>query len=262
MSTFQVGRLILFSALVSGAPAAAQLASENPVAPVPHQLLAARRVFISNAGAESYGSETYFRLTKYDGGPDRFYNQLYAAMKNWGRYELADSPSTADVVYEARFTSPIVDKRTKADFVYDPQLGLTILDPKTRVALWSLTEHIQPGGNRESDNRNFDSAVERVVSKAKMLVEAPIAGNPRSSLTEFAPAGAIETARRQDQAKHATIGSAIGGLAGVLAASGQFHACPLGSSDGCGRGHALNTLGFIVGGAATGALIGWLWPGH
>lgn len=262
MSTFKVGGLLLVAVLMSSIPARAQLASQNPVAPVPRQILTAKRVFISNAGAQSYGSESYFRLTKYDGGADRFYNQLYAAMKNWGRYDLTDSPSTADVVYEARFTSPIVDKRTKEDFVYDPQLGLTILDPRTRIALWSLTEHIQSGRDRGSDNANFDSAVERIVAKAKMLVESPIADKSRLSLTELAPAGAIEIAHRQDQAKHAGIGSALGALAGILAASPEFHACPLGSSAGCGSARAFNTLGFIVGGAAGGALIGWFWPGR
>lgn len=262
MSTFKVCGLLLVCAAMSGTVLGAQLAPERAVAPVPAQILTAKRVFISNAGGESYGSETYFRLTKYDGGPDRFYNQLYAAMKNWGRYELTDSPATADVVYEARFTSPIVDKRTKYDFVYDPQLTLTITDPKTRIALWSLTEHIEPARNRESDNRNFDFAVSRIVDKAKLLVESPTAGISGVSVSEVPPAGAIEFARRQDQARHAAIGSALGGLAGVLAASREFHACPVGSGENCSSTHALNTLGFIVGGAMSGAVIGWFLPGR
>src|SRR5438067_5922717 len=40
-------------------------------APVPGQLLDARTVFVGNGGSESYGADSYFRLTRYDGGPDR-----------------------------------------------------------------------------------------------------------------------------------------------------------------------------------------------
>jgi hypothetical protein len=252
--------LLVAGSLFTNSAANAQATSTSVMAPVPGQILSAKRVFVSNAGSESYGSETYFRLTRYDGGPDRFYNQLYSALKNWGRYELTDSPATADIVYEARFSSPIVDKQTKYDFTYDPQLTLTILDPKTRVALWSLTEHIQPGSSRESDNRNFDSAVDRIVEKTKMLVESPTTRAQQPTLAEAAPVGAIETAHRQNQAKHAAIGSAIGTLGGVLFASRNFSPCPLGSGASCAGHRAFSTLGYVVGGAISGAVVGWFWP--
>lgn len=262
MAAVRVGSFLLAVALVSGTGANAQETSSNVVPPLPGQILTANRIFISNAGSDSYGSETYFRLTRYDGGPDRFYNQFYAAMNKWGRYELTDSPSTSDVVYELRFSSPIVDKQTRHEFVYDPQLGLTIVDPKTRVALWSLTEHIQPGNNRLSDNTNFDAAVDRIVMKAKSLVTSPMVGTPRLTLAEMAPVGAIEVAHRESQAHHAAIGSAVGMLSGVLLASRNFHPCPLGSSGGCEGGRALSTLGYLIGGAVSGAVVGWFWPSH
>ena len=31
------------------------------------------------------------------------YNEFYAAMKSWGRYELVSSPADADMVFEIRF---------------------------------------------------------------------------------------------------------------------------------------------------------------
>jgi hypothetical protein len=51
-----------------------------PPAPVPSPIAAARKVFISNAPGTS--------LPAYFGGPDRTYNEFYAAMKGWGHYEL------------------------------------------------------------------------------------------------------------------------------------------------------------------------------
>src|SRR4051812_42488140 len=165
---------VVFSVALVSLKVNAQVAQTIP-APVPNQFLAATRMFISNSGSETYGSESYFRLTRFDGGPDRFYNQFYNAMKAWGRYELTGSPAEADVVGEVRFTSPVVEQnavlvgdQSHSDPVFDPQLHLTILDPKSRVPLWSLTEHIQPGRGREADNKNFDQAVARLVERTKL----------------------------------------------------------------------------------------------
>ena len=260
MSIARVGVLLIVGRLLSGAPASAQETAVNAVAPVPGQILSAKRLFISNAGSESYGSESYFNLTRYDGGPNRFYNELYSAMKGWGRYELTDSPATADVVYEARFSNPIVDKLTHTDFVYDPQLTLTILDPKTRIALWSLTEHVQPGRDRDADNRNFDAAVSRIVDKAKRLVGEPASLMQQVSLVDAAPVGAIEFERRQRRTLHAGIGAGAGLLAGGVVVAREAKICPLDAGADCGRGRALTALGYIVTGAVSGALIGWFWP--
>jgi hypothetical protein len=272
-SNVGIGALLLVGAQISGQTLNAQTTSTNVVAAVPGQVLTAKRVFISNAGSESYGSESYFRLTKYDGGPDRFYNQLYAAMKTWGRFELTESPTSADVVYEARFTNPIVDKKSRNDgvyspqdnrndFIYDPQLNLTIIDPQTRVTLWSLTEHIQPGSNRESDNRNFDAAVDRMMARTKMLVESVAMPSANQSMISMAPVGAIDAERLHERQTHAAAGIAVGTLGGALLSSREFHVCPAGSGMNCGRSRALTSLGYVVSGALSGALIGWLWPTH
>jgi len=253
--------LLLAGALFT-VPANAQVATTARTAPVPGQILSAKRVFISNAGSETYGSERYFALTRYDGGPNRFYNQFYAAMKDWGRYELTDSPATADVVYEVRFSNPIVDRMTHSQFVYDPQLTLTITDPGTRVVLWSLTEHIQPAHDSRGDNQNFDFAVTRIVSNVKMLVESPMAVTQQMTVADAAPPGAIDTDRLQRRAYHAGIGSGVGTLVGGLLVASRAHICPLDSGEQCSRTQALTSLGYLVGGAASGALIGWFWPLH
>jgi hypothetical protein len=257
---------VLVAALGLHPGANAQATNLAVPAPVPGQIIAAKRVFISNAGSESYGSESYFRLTRYDGGPDRFYNQFYAAMKNWGRYELADSPANADMVCEVRFTSPIVDRQSHLELIYDPQLNLTFVDPKTRVALWSLTEHIQTARNREADNRNFDQAVSRIVDRARLLAAGSASSAIDSSslaMAVFAPTGALDAARRQQRLQHSAIGGAVGGVVGILTAMRVVNSyCGGGIDCASPRGKTALFIGptIAIAGVAAGAFVGWLWP--
>ena len=70
-----------------------------PPAPVPSPIAAAKKVFISNAPGTN--------LPAYFGGPDRAYNEFYAAMKGWGHYELVAAPSDADLILEISFNSSL-----------------------------------------------------------------------------------------------------------------------------------------------------------
>src|SRR5579871_6507605 len=65
-------------------------------APIPAQIGAAKKVFVSNAGGESFG--TVMEQTVFNGGPDRPYNQFYTGLDGWHRYDLVSSPSDADIV--------------------------------------------------------------------------------------------------------------------------------------------------------------------
>src|SRR4051812_38888940 len=162
---------------LAAATAAAQVTA-TASAPVPSIIGTAQRVFISNAGSDSYQAGGYFRREGYTGGPNRFYNQFYEAMKTWGRFTLTDSPTNAEVVYEVRFADPAVDQTSHdaGNYRYDPQLDLNLLDPQTRVVLWSLTEHIAPALTVGGANKNFDSAVARIVTRVKGLVAGDTAG--------------------------------------------------------------------------------------
>jgi hypothetical protein len=86
----------LATPLLPRAISAAQQKNATNPAPVPAQILAAKKVFIANGGGDEacYGDEAL-----YSGGPDRTYNEFYAAMKNWIRYELAIAPADADLVF-------------------------------------------------------------------------------------------------------------------------------------------------------------------
>lgn len=145
--------------------AIAQQAKVVPLAPVPIQIATAKKAFISNVGGESF--ETVFDQAVFNGGPDRPYNQFYAAMRGWGHYELVPSPADADLILVVRWV--LSDTGLKL-----PVLGLIevdMVDPKTHVTLWTLREYVRGAlllGNRD---KNFDHAMNTIVDRARKLAE-------------------------------------------------------------------------------------------
>jgi hypothetical protein len=146
--------------------AAAQRKQQVEPAPIPAQISTAKRVFIANAGGDDPGV-----LEKlFSGGPDRAYNQFYAAMKSAGSYELVGSPAEADLLFEIRFTV-IADRRPTGLWgssgtgdANDAVFRLEIRDPKTTALLWAYNEHMEwaiLGSNRD---KNFDQALARLVT--------------------------------------------------------------------------------------------------
>jgi hypothetical protein len=248
-------------------------------APVPAQVLTARRVFIGNGGSDSYGGESYFR---------RAYESFYRAIEDWGHYQIEDSTRFADVAFVIRFANPIVDRpdATNAhdpnrEWIYDPQLDLSINDATTGLTLWRITEHIEPGDNRDDDNRHFDEAVTRLVDDVKRLTLSPEVAEQ----TNVIPPGAVRIEIRRRRLMHASVGALVGGLAGGFAGSRTAnYACndnftlplpgpyfPNTVSDfspmpdlACDQRRAetkqRNAFIGTIGGAIIGSLIGWVWP--
>jgi len=95
------------------------------------------RVFVANAGSE----EPFYEEPFFSGGPDRAYNQFYAAVKAWGHYETLTSPADADVLFEIGFSVPRVDVKAVRGvpvlmaIPYDPQFRLVIRDAKTNALM-------------------------------------------------------------------------------------------------------------------------------
>jgi len=142
----------------------AQQSPETPAAPVPTQIASSKKVFISNSGEESiFGLDE-----RYSGGPNRTYNQFYAAMKDWGRYELVSAPADADLVFEIGFNE-------RSERYISPQIKLVILDPKTHVALWTFTKYVEAAGMAKNREKNYDLAMTGLMDDLKKLVGiAPI----------------------------------------------------------------------------------------
>ena len=132
---------------------AQQAAGMAAPAPVPSQIVTAHKVFVSNEGYDSIAREAFERAHQRN----RPYNDFYAAMKNWGRYELVTSPADADLVFAIRFSAPIVncDKLTS----FAPQLQLTILDARTHFALWSMMDPVQGAYRKNTWDKNFTKAL-------------------------------------------------------------------------------------------------------
>lgn len=153
--------IVAILTLVSGL--SAQAGKESTSAPVPVQIGTARKVFISNGGGQSF--ETVLDQKVFNGGPDRPYNQFYADMKTWGRYDLVSSLADADLVLEISWS--LADTGLRLPVL--GELRLVVLDPKTHIKLWTLSEHVRGAvllGNRD---KNFDEAMNTVVSRTKNL---------------------------------------------------------------------------------------------
>ena len=139
-------------------------------APIPTQILAAKKVFIANAGADNRPYEDAL----FNGGVDRSYNQFYAAMKTAGRYELVGSPAEADLLFEIEFWVPTAEPAANrgesiALVAFDPQFRLVIRDPKTNALLWAFTEHVEWAILQGNRDKNFNQAAARIVADVQGL---------------------------------------------------------------------------------------------
>jgi hypothetical protein len=127
-------------------------------APLPAQIQAAKRVFISNAGGEL--------KDWFNGGPNRCYNQFYAAMKDWGHYELVAAPADADLIFEIHAGGLYLTEREEI-----PKFELVIYDPKTHVVLWAFAERLDLALLKGHRDENFDKGINKLMERVKQLVE-------------------------------------------------------------------------------------------
>lgn len=107
-------------------------------APVPTQILTAKNVFVANAPGDN--------LSDSLGGPDRAYDEFYAAAKSWGHYEIVSSIADADLVFAISFTSSLSGvggtSSTGCSSSTAQYLRLDILDAKTGVPLWWFAQPV------------------------------------------------------------------------------------------------------------------------
>ncbi|HKF22076.1 MAG TPA: hypothetical protein VKE93_10930 [Candidatus Angelobacter sp.] len=145
-----------------------QPSKQVPTAPVPSPILRAKKVFISNLGSDLLSLELFRRL----GEPDRPYNQFYAAVKDWGRYDLVSSPADADLIIEIQVTFPVISCG-RLETCQLRQAQLTILDPKTHFTLWSLVESVEGGRNLKSFEKGVNQGMDSLMADLKRLVAQP-----------------------------------------------------------------------------------------
>jgi len=140
--------IALTMALLTVPRAEAKKAAEPATAPIPLQVLSGKRVFIS-----------YLESDADPGAPNLTYNEFYAIMKSWGKYELVTAPADADLVFEIRYVSGFSDS----------QLCLSIVDPKTHFVLWPFIQHVQSSSRETARRKNFDQAMSDLVDDVKKV---------------------------------------------------------------------------------------------
>ena len=167
MRIFMLASAVLLTAITTRAQEPLASNSPLPLAPVPPAILNAKKVFLSNAGADS-GLFPH----PFTGDPDRPYNEFYGNLRNWGRFELVTDPSDADLVFELHLTAPNGPQNpSKQNGAADPlpMFRLVILDRKTHYVLWALTESIDFAFLQKTHDHNFDQALINITEDLKRL---------------------------------------------------------------------------------------------
>jgi hypothetical protein len=154
--------------LLSAISLAQKPASAAPAAPIPAQILTAKKIFIANAGAIEMDEDA----PHFSGGPDRAYDEIYSALTNWGRYQIVSSPADADLLLEISLDSIVVDP--KGPYIPQFRLKIKIRDSRTNALLWSLNTRVEFGMGQAASDRNFDQAIDRLTTELKMLVAQPV----------------------------------------------------------------------------------------
>jgi len=164
-------RSAVCAALFAAVAALAQQPASTPPGPVPPAIRAAKKIFVSNAGADSG-----LFPSPFSGDPNRGYGQFYAGLKAAGQYELVGDPAEADLVLELQLTAPNgPSKGSKVNGASDPvpMLRLVVYDRKTRYVLWAFTESIEIAFLQKTHDRNFDDALTAILVDFEALTGKP-----------------------------------------------------------------------------------------
>jgi hypothetical protein len=157
MLSSNLRRKLLTVAIVLASVSILQAQQNKPVvsqAPVPVQIANARKIFIAYSGGNS-------DVANYTGDSNRTYNQFYAAIKDWGQYQLVSAPAGADLVFEVGFIGA------------DSRFTLAIRDPKSNVLLWRLNRYVQEAALAGNRDKNFNQAMDYLLDDIKRLVGPP-----------------------------------------------------------------------------------------
>ena len=163
LTKLHIVRLSIASALLFGAVTIPDLSAQQPApvppaAPVPSQILQAKKVFIVNAAGDNDP-----HIAKFIGGPNAIYDQFYADVKNSRRFEIVSAPADADVVLEATLTVfPFTER------VYTV-VRLAILDPKSNVLLWTIAEPVNPALFGKTARKNVAQTLDKLTQDLTAL---------------------------------------------------------------------------------------------
>ncbi|MGD0830331.1 MAG: hypothetical protein ABR907_05260 [Terracidiphilus sp.] len=157
------------------AAALAQQTAYSQVDLVPRAILSAKKIFVSNAGADSG-----LFPSPFSGDPSRAYSEFYFDLKAAGQFELTSDPGDADLVLEIQLTAPSGpawrSEVNKVNGASDPlpMLRLVIYDRKTHFILWTETQSIEVAYTQKSHDRNLDLAIRVLMERFQQLTGKPL----------------------------------------------------------------------------------------
>jgi hypothetical protein len=166
MMTAQYGTLCVLTlvGLLASPVMGSEALSALPAAPVPIQVLSAKKVFLSNLGSDAGASAAFL----YIANPGAAYNGFAAAMNSWGKYELTATPEESDLVLEFRVTAAQLTSGTVIQRL--TYLNVSVLDTKSHYVLWTLKSPLQVTKQIDADVK---VSVATLIDSMKSLTAVP-----------------------------------------------------------------------------------------
>ncbi|MGF7179922.1 hypothetical protein [Tunturiibacter psychrotolerans] len=161
---------------------AQQVVAPPPPPPPPppsviSQVTAAKKIFLSNAGVDHGFNQII------PGGPNVTYDELYASLKQWGYFQLVDSPSQADLIFEIGSSTIVHEYIIKpggnaniasdTTEAYIPTLTLSIFEASTHDPVYSIVMPAGLGSNKAKTAIAFTQSIGVLTDKVKALVAVP-----------------------------------------------------------------------------------------
>jgi hypothetical protein len=123
-------------------------------APIPTQILAAKKIFVANSAGSAYPYRGSLSFSVNDA-----YDAFYAALSKTARFQLVNSPADADLVFDL-FSEPGV-------------VAVRILDPRTNVTLWIVRQSAEPANITKTALKNAATAVTALATEVTTLASPP-----------------------------------------------------------------------------------------
>jgi hypothetical protein len=151
---------------------------QPPSPEVISRVTSAKKIFLSNTGADNYF------VNDIPGGADVSYTEFYASLKQWGHFQLVDSPAQADLIFDIRGTETC-DWNQKGNITSDhyvqvcsaPKLNLSILDPSQHL-LFKIVLLAGRAGNIPKGKIAFAKSIDALTAQIKALVAPDKVGIP------------------------------------------------------------------------------------
>ena len=158
-----------------------QVPTPVQIAPVPPQIATAQRVFVINGGADK----------NFPAAAQTAYNDFYAALQQWGHYQLVSSPEQADLLFKLQDIAPVTGidggyQDYPATAVTSPAFRLTILDAHTNAEIWTVNSPVNVAWRKSTRAQWYSVGVRNLVSRVKVLANVPLTASEQADL-ERAP---------------------------------------------------------------------------